>query len=41
MNSIGPYFLTLDDKGGLRVHYVEEKTEQIMREGEIFRCGKF
>ncbi len=44
--SIEPSFLTLDDKGTLRLHYVKEKTEQdielvqIVEPGEIFRSGK-
>ncbi len=36
---IDPCFLTLDDKGTLRIHYVKEGTEEIIQEGEFFRCG--
>ena len=39
LSIIEPYFLTRDDKGILRVHYVEECKEETIGEGEVFRCG--
>ncbi len=38
---IGPYFLSLDDKGKIRVHYIKEKSEEIVSKEEFYRCGKF
>ena len=39
--SLEPCFLTLDDKGRLRVHDVKEKIDQIIESEETFRSGKF
>jgi len=36
-----PYFLTFDDQGRLRIYYVKEKSEEIVTEGEKYRCGCF
>jgi len=36
-----PSFLTLDEKGCLRLHYVKEKTEQVIEPEEVFRSGIF
>jgi len=36
-----PYFLTLDNQGRLRIHYVKEKSEEIVTEEEKYRCGCF
>jgi len=40
LSMIDPYFLTLDDQGALRRHYVKEGKEEIVEKGEVFRCGK-
>jgi len=33
--------LTRDDQGTLRIHYINEKTEQVIGgHDEVFRCGK-
>jgi hypothetical protein len=40
-SSLEPSFLTLDDKGILRLHSVKEKTMKEVREGEAFRSGNF
>jgi len=38
---IEPYFLTFDDRGALRIHYVKEGTEETIVKGERFHSGNF
>ncbi len=41
MRCLEPSFLTLDDKGNLRLHFVNEENEQIVESGEVYRSGNF